>query len=125
MKFSRSIQNAFSIVLAMGVLTGVFSQTAPVKPSVASGEVISIDAGKIVLQTKDGALDINLSDKTEYKRVPPENPVIKAAVPSSFSDIGAGDKLLVTGILSDDKKSLPAKSVYLMTKSDIAQRNAK
>ena len=49
----------------------------------------------------------------------------KTAVDSKFSDIGVGDKLLVTGMVSEDKKTIPAKAVYLMTKADIAQRQAK
>lgn len=125
MKLSKSIPTAFSMLLLMGMFTALFPQAAGVKPSVATGDVISIDARKIVLRTKDGPLDVPLSDKTEYKRVPPENPVLKAAAASSFGDIGTGDKLVVTGILSDDKKTLPARSVYLMTKSDIVQKNVK
>jgi len=96
-----------------------------VRNSVVTGEVISVAADKVVLKTAEGELAVLLSDKTEYKRVPPENPVLKAAVAANLTDIDPGDKLLVTGLMADDKKSLPAKSVYLMTKSDLAQRNAK
>ncbi|HXG82852.1 MAG TPA: hypothetical protein VNI84_02400 [Pyrinomonadaceae bacterium] len=114
-------------VLIGSVFPGVQAQTtnAGVKPSVVTGEVVSAGSDKIVLQTKDGTMDVVLSGKTEYKRVPPDNPSLKAAVASSFSDIGVGDKLLVTGIVSADKKSVPAKAVYLMTKSDITQRQTK
>ena len=119
-------------LLTLFVLFGsVFSSAeaqntdAGVKPSVVTGEVTSTNSDKIVLQTKDGAMEVMLSEKTEYKRVPPENPSLKAAVASNFSDIGVGDKLLVTGIVAADKKSIPAKAVYLMTKSDIAQRQTK
>ncbi len=121
----KNIIATLLIAAFLGAVSHTFAQTAAVKPSVATGDVTTIDAAKIVLQTKDGALDVLLSDKTEYKRVPPENPSLKAAVAAAFSDIGPGDKLLVTGILSDDKKSLPARAVYLMTKSDLAQRDAK
>ena len=96
-----------------------------VKPSLVMGDVVSIDPGKIVLSTKDGEITAAISDKTEFKRVPPENPVLKAAVPAAIADIGVGDKLVVTGIFGTDKKTLPARSVFLMTKSDIAQRHAK
>jgi transcription antitermination factor NusG len=96
-----------------------------IKPNFAGGEVTSIADGKIVLQTKDGALELVLSDKTEYKRVPPENPSLKAAVAASLTDIGVGDKLLVTGMVSEDKKTIPAKAVYLITKADIAQKQTK
>ena len=109
-------------VLAAGVFSVIHAQTAGVKPSVVTGDVVSIGEGKIVLKTKDGDLDVTLSDKTQYKRVPPENPVLSAAVASSLSDIGTGDKLVVTGIMPEDKNSLPARAVYLMTKSDIAQK---
>jgi hypothetical protein len=112
------IGSAFSSVHAQNTDAGM-------KPSVVTGEVVSAATDKIVLQTKDGSMDVVLSGKTEYKRVPPENPSLKAAVASSFTDIGVGDKLLVTGILSADKKSVPAKAVYLMTKSDITQRQTK
>lgn len=122
----RNFPSVISVLLLFAA--GVYSlaaQTTSMKPSVVTGEVTSIDGTKIVLMTKDGSLDVTLSDKTVYKRVPPENPDPKAAVASSLSDIGVGDKLLVTGIFPEDKKTLPARSVYLMTKSDIAQKNSK
>lgn len=126
MKIRSFILTAFaSLLMLFGAASPAIAQTGGVKPSVAAGDVVSIDSGKIVLQTKDGSLDVLLSDTTEYKRVPPDNPSLKAAVAAAFSDIGAGDKLIVTGILSDDKKTLPARAVYLMTKADIAQKQAK
>lgn len=96
-----------------------------IKPSVIAGDVTSLTANKIVLQTKDGAVEVGLSDKTEYKRVSAESPSLKTAAASNFSDIGVGDKVIVTGILASDKKSIPAKAVYLMTKSDIASKQIK
>lgn len=113
------------LAFVLGSLSLLSAQTAPVKPSALTGDVVSIDASKIVLQTKDSSLDVVLTEKTEFKRVPAEKPTLSAAVPSAISDIGIGDKLLVTGVLSEDKKSLPARAVYLMTKSDIAQRQTK
>ena len=112
-------------LLILTVVSTALAQTPAMKPSVATGDVSSIESGKIVLQTKDGPLHVTLSDKTEYKRVPPENPSLKAAVPAALADIAVGDKLMVTGIFSADKKTLPARSVYLMTKSDIAQKQVK
>ena len=111
-------------LLAVAVFA-VAGMAQGVKPSALTGDVVSVSDSKIVLKTKDGELDVNLSGSTEYKRVPPENPTLKSAVPVALTDIGVGDKLLVTGILSEDKKSLPARAVYLMTKSDIARKQAK
>ncbi|HLA96351.1 MAG TPA: hypothetical protein VK612_11570, partial [Pyrinomonadaceae bacterium] len=110
--------------ICVGLIISASAQTS-VKPSVVTGDVVSISDTKIVLKTKDGDMDVSLSDKTEYKRVPPDNPVLKAAVAATRADIGEGDKLLVTGLFGDDKKTLPARAVYLMTKSDIAQKQSK
>ncbi|MEO6465731.1 MAG: hypothetical protein ABIP00_09245 [Pyrinomonadaceae bacterium] len=120
---SRSIFT-IAIVAIFGAVSGVFTQVAP-KPSVVTGDVVSVSESKIVLKTKDGDIEASLSASTEFKRVPPENPILKAAVASQLSDISIGDKLLVTGIFGSDKKVLPARAVYLMSKSDIAQKNAK
>src|SRR5688572_17245787 len=111
------------------LLTNLFvaAQTADVgiKPNFAGGEVVSVEGGKIVLQTKDGAIDVVLSAATQYKRVPPENPTLKAAVVAALADIGAGDKLLATGAVSADKKQIPAKAIYILSKAEIAQKLSK
>jgi len=120
---SRSIFTV-AIVALLGAVSGIFAQGAP-KPSVVTGDVVSVSESKIVLKTKDGDIEATLSASTEFKRVPPENPVLKSAVASQLSDISEGDKLLVTGVFGEDKKVLPARAVYLMSKSDIAQKNAK
>lgn len=126
MKLRSFILIAYVLVLVGATVSTSFSQTPVVKPSAVSGEVTSIESGKLVLQTKDGTLSVTLTDKTEYKRVPPDSAEkLKAAVASSLADIGVGDKLLVTGVFPADKKTLPAKSIYLMTKSDIAQKQVK
>ena len=123
------MQKTFTFIvlfLLLGV-ANLLAQSADIgiKATLAAGEVTSVAADKIVLQTKDGTIEVVLSDKTEYKRIPPENPILPAAVASSFSEIGVGDKLLVTGKVSEDKKLISAKAVYLLTKSDIAQKNTK
>lgn len=125
MKLRSSLTVGLAIIFLAGSFLSASAQTGGAKASVVTGDVTSIGSGKIFLQTKDGILDVTVTDKTEYKRVPPENPVLKAAVASAFSDIGVGDKLLVTGFFSEDKKTLPAKSIYLITKSDIAQKQIK
>ena len=44
---------------------------------------------------------------------------------AAVGDINVGDMVTVTGVLSSDGKSLPARAVYLMTKSDLSQKSAK
>jgi hypothetical protein len=119
-------KNVLLATLIIGLLFVVNAKSQDaVKPSVVMGDVLSIDAAKIVLKTKDGDITATLTDKTEFKRVPPENPRLAAAVASTSSDIGVGDKVVITGVFGADKSTLPARAVYLMTKSDIAQRHAK
>lgn len=115
---------SFFIALFGSFVSSVSAQTdGAVKPSLISGEVTSVSAEKIVLQTASGAAEFILSDKTIYKRVPPENP--KTQVDSSFSEISIGDKVVVSVIFGADKKSLPVRTVYLMSKSDISQKQNK
>lgn len=119
-----SVLFVFAVVLTFAGLAA--GQTpASLKPTYLRGEVKSLDAAKMVLATDAGAVDVMLTDKTAYKRVPPENPVLSAAVAATASDIGVGDKVVVSGILSEDKRSMPARTVLLMTKGDIAQRAQK
>lgn len=96
-----------------------------IKENFAGGEVAAVSDAKIVLKTKDGDIDAVLTGTTVFKRVPPEKLTLKAAVDSNFSEIGIGDKILVSGLVSTDKKTIPAKTIYLITKSDIAERNAR
>jgi hypothetical protein len=118
--FIRTI-TIFSLLLTIG--TYGYAQTPDnAKPSVVAGEVTSIDPGKIILNAKDGVVDVSITDKTVFKRVPPENPVLSAAVAATAGDIGSGDKVAVSGFFSADKKTLAARTVYLMTKADISQR---
>lgn len=97
-----------------------------IKPNLATGEVVTINQSdnKISLKTSDGNIDVLLVSTTAFKRVPPDNPSIGAAVNSNLSEIGEGDKILVTGTVSADKKTIPAKAIYLMTKSDISKKNS-
>lgn len=94
-------------------------------PSMIAGDVVSVTSEKIVLSAKTGTIDVILSGETAYKRVDAEKPSLKTATDAALTDIKPGDKLLVTGIISEDLKTLPARAVYLMSKADIAERNAK
>ncbi|HEY8563079.1 MAG TPA: hypothetical protein VIL74_22065 [Pyrinomonadaceae bacterium] len=113
-----------AILLICLSVVSTFAQNANVKPSVVTGEVASISAEKMVLKTAGGDVEAALSGATKYMRVPPETPKLSAAVAATFADISVGDKVAVTGILADDKKSIPAKAVYLMSKAAIAERQS-
>lgn len=111
-----------SIFIALfGIISSNIS--AQEKPIVLTGEVTAVGDNKIALQTKDGAVDVQLAGTTKYKKVSPENPSLAAATDAVVTDVGVGDKIAVTGIPAADKKSMPARTVYLMTKADITKRN--
>jgi predicted RNA-binding protein len=96
-----------------------------IKPNLAVGEVTAISTAdnKISLQTTDGAIDVTLATTTIVKKVSAANPNLQQAADSSVAEISVGDKLLVTGKVAPDNKSVPAKAVYIMTKADIAKRD--
>jgi hypothetical protein len=71
------ILSSLVLIAVGGFLAAASAQT---KLSLATGEVLSIDSGKIMLKTDGGQLTVVLSEKTEYKRVSPENPSLKSAV---------------------------------------------
>ena len=116
-----------SLSLIFGLVSLISAQTpeAKIKLSLETGDVVSINSGKIVMQAKNGSLDVPLTEKTEYFRLSAENPSLKTATAAAFSDIGTGDKIVVTGLYSDDKKSFTAYKVYLLSKADVAQKQAK
>lgn len=116
---------AFTFLAAFAFNVVLGQQATSPKNVLVPGDVITVDAGKIAMRTKDGELTVTLSDKTVYKKVLAETPIrLSAASAGSLSDIAVGDKLLVSGILAADS-TLPAKTVYILSKSDLEQRNAK
>lgn len=95
-----------------------------ITPNLALGDVTAVDAAanRITLKTKDGDIAVMLDAKTEYKRVKPGETSLKNAEAATLADIGVGDRVLAQGRVADDKKSVPAKRVVLMTKAAIAQK---
>ena len=112
------------VFLLLGVLCGgalAQQQQATIVP----GQVAAIDAAKnqMTLKTKNGDVTVNLTDKTEFKKVSPDNPRdLKAATASSLTEISTGDNVAASGIASSDKKSLQAFRVYLITQNDISKK---
>ncbi|HBE81403.1 MAG TPA: hypothetical protein DDW24_01310, partial [Blastocatellia bacterium] len=90
----RTIYSSFLafFLLTFGLRIAGQTSDAAIKPSVVNGEVVAVGAASIELKTDAGQITVQLTEKTEYKRVPPTNPSLKAAVPALLSDIGAGDK---------------------------------
>ena len=116
-----------AIFLISALLFAVFSVSAQadLKASLVPGDVVSVSEKQIVIKTKDGQLNVDLSAKTEFKRVAAEKPSLASAVPATLAEIVVGDKVVASGVFGEDKSKLPARTVYLMSKSDIAAKNQK
>jgi hypothetical protein len=95
-----------------------------ITPNLALGEVTVVNATtrQLTIKTKDGDIVALLDDNTEYKKVKPGETSLKNAEPAALADIGLGDSVIAQGRVSDDRKSVPAKRIVLMTKAAIAQK---
>jgi hypothetical protein len=96
----------------------------PPKASLIPGEVVNVSDKVIVIKTKDAQVNVELSAKTEFKRVAAEKPSIASATPAALADISIGDKVIISGFVGEDKTRLPARTVYLMSQADIAKKQA-
>jgi hypothetical protein len=102
-----------------------FAQAPPALKSVI-GEVTTIDAAgkQIKLKADDGALyTVTLSDSTAFLRIPPGEKDLKKATKIAFSDVAVGDRALARGPLVDETKTVPARTIVIMTKADLAQKH--
>ena len=91
----------------------------------ALGEVKVIDsaAKQMIVKTDAGSLvTVVLSDTTVYMRVAPGETSLTNAARIAFTDVAEGDRVLALGKVSDDRKTVPARTVVVMTKADIAKK---
>src|ERR1044072_8491386 len=91
----------------------------------AIGEIKSIDAAakQLTIKTDAGSVvTVTLSDKTTYKKLPPGEKTLTNATDLTFADLGEGDRVMARGTVSDDRKTVPAVQVIVMTKGDLAKK---
>lgn len=96
-----------------------------IQGNLALGVVKTKGVEKIVVETKDGIIDSVLISTTKFKRLPPDNLSLQAAVDSSLDELSVGDRVLVTGKVSEDKKTIVTTGVYLVKGSELAEQQAK
>jgi hypothetical protein len=95
------------------VLERVIGEVTATNPA-AKQFTLKLDAGGTVL--------VILQDKTVYLRVPPGETDLKNAATIVPADIGVGDRVYARGRLAEDRTSIPAVAVIMMTKADLAQK---
>lgn len=105
----------------------LFTQGADpgIAPKYAIGEVKTIDgtAKQMTIKTDAGStVSVVLSDKTTYKRLAPGETSLTNATDITFADVGEGDRIMARGTVSEDKKTVPALQIIVMTKGDLAKK---
>lgn len=116
------------VVLGFGFRAHGQTPTAsPQTPAVASliGEVKAIDAAakQMIIREDSGVIfTINLSDKTQYKRLAPGEKSLTNATNIALGDVGQGDRVLARWRAGSDQKTVPAPQVVVMSKADLAKK---
>lgn len=91
----------------------------------AIGEVKSIDAAAKQLSIKTDAgsvVTVSVNDKTAYKKLAPGEQTLTNATDIGFGEIAEGDRIMARGTVSEDRKSVPASMIIVMTKGDLAKK---
>lgn len=126
-----------SLILLLGlsvtvtlVVRPIMGQTEPADAGITAtrviGEVKSIDttAKQVVLKTDAGNMvTVLLVDSTTYARLAPGETTIANATPITLADLGEGDRVLASGKTAADQKSIAARRLIVMTKTDIAKKH--
>jgi Ni2+-binding GTPase involved in maturation of urease and hydrogenase len=91
----------------------------------ALGEVKVIEsaAKQLIIKTDAGSLiTVVLSDSTSFMRVAPGETTLTNATKITFADVAEGDRVMAMGKVSDDRKLVPARTLIVMTKADLAKK---
>ena len=123
----------FLFAAAIGLITVVTAGPASIAQSTdpgiaakhAIGEVKSIDsaAKQLTIKTDAGSeVTVLLNDKTSYKKLAPGEQSLTNAADVTFADLAEGDRVMARGTVSEDRKSVPAAMVIVMTKGDLAKK---
>ena len=123
----------FFVAAAIGLITLMASSPASMAqaddPGIAAkhaiGEIKSIDAAakQVVIKTDAGSVvTVSLTDKTTYKKLAPGEKTLANATDVTFAELAEGDRIMARGTVADDRKSVPATQIILMTKGDLAKK---
>ncbi|MGP8243080.1 MAG: hypothetical protein ACLQVN_01015 [Bryobacteraceae bacterium] len=106
------------------------AQSAPAAAGRAqvAGTVTSVNAGsgQLDLKTDTGAaVTVTTTDHSFIRRLPPGENDTKKALPIELKDVSAGDRAVAIGTASADRKAIEARTIYIMTRADVAQVHEK
>jgi hypothetical protein len=101
------------------------TQDPDISTKFAIGEVKSIDStGKLItIKTDAGATVMVLyTDRTTYKKLAPGEKSLANATDITIGDVGEGDRVMARGTVAEDRKSVSALQLIVMTKGDLAKK---
>src|SRR5438552_8056659 len=118
------------LVASIGFRGAVYGQTPSASPATSAvsgviGEVKAIDAATkqmVVRDDKGVIFSINLSDKTQYKRMAPGERTMTSATDITLADVGQGDRVWARWRAGSDQKTVPSAQVVVMSKADVAKK---
>jgi hypothetical protein len=112
------------LTLTLGIGAAWAQTPAPAAAARVSGTVTAVDsaAKKLIVKSDKGdALTLTTTEHSFLFRVPAGETSTKNAVKINFSDMTSGDRLLASGQMSADQKTMDARTIYIMIKSDVAE----
>jgi hypothetical protein len=112
-------------VLVLVAVPIMAQEDAGITSSRVIGEVKAIDsaAKQLTVKTDAGSIvTVTLSDRTTYLRLAPGATTTTNATPITLADLAEGDRVMASGLTAEDRKSIPARTLLVMTKADIAKK---
>ena len=114
------------ITLALASSVSIAQGTDPnIAAKHAIGEVKTVDGAtkQLTIKTDAGSMvTVSITDKTTYKKLAPGEQTLTNATDVTFADIAEGDRIMARGTVAEDRKSVPASMIIVMTKGDLAKK---
>ena len=115
------------VIAAAGQAPALAQANDPaITPNGVIGEVVAVDtnAKTVFVKTDAGSVvTVSVADSTAFKKLPPGEKTLTNAADMPFSELGAGDRVFARGAVSDDRKTVMARTVIVMTRSDLARKH--
>ena len=117
-------------VKSLAVIAAVLYSAAPAPAQTTriTGTVSAVKAAEkevVIHSDKGDTVTLATTERSFVLRMPPGETDIKKAQKIALSDLSAGDRLVASGQMSADQKTLEAHTILIMTKSDIAEIHQK
>jgi len=130
----KIVRHLLILTLTLGAVLGIAFTVAgqtpgvsPTPPAVSGviGEVKAVDAAakQMIVRADTGVLfTVNLSEKTQYKRMALGQTTLSTATDITLADIGPGDRVWARWRPGSDQKTVPSAQVVVMSKADVAKK---